>query len=546
VDRAKIGYAKIFERLLEDAGTMADQLDEYSALGDWRLFFWERDATAKVTAADVNRVAATYLTRNNRTVGVYYAAQKPERVEVPEVKDAATRMDGYTGRAPVATTKAFDATPENLEARVTRGTMGPIKTAFLAKPTQGDMVSMRLTLRYGNTDALAGRVTAAELLPSMLMSGSKNFTRQQLVDAVNKLGAGIAIGGPVGEMVVSVNAKKSDVPAVLAIVRDVLREPAFPQAEFEKLKAESLAGLAARKTEPGALAGIAVDRKVQPFPKSDVRYKATIEETIAAVKATTLSDVKAIYTDLIGAGTGELTVVGDIDAAVVTRELQPALAGWVSKVEYRRVPNEDFPGVKGETVRIETPDKENAIYTASLTFPMTDTDQDFPAMMLGTYILGGGSIESRLGTKVRKEKGLSYGVGADFSAHSVDRFATFSLFATTNPANMSKAAEAIAAELKAFLADGPSDTELAAAKKGFLEQFRQALAEDAVLVEILSNGLALNRTFARQAGMMQAMEKVTADDVRRAFRRAVDPAKLVIAEAGDFAKAGAVGVRTKK
>ena len=53
-------------------------------------------------------------------------------------------------------------------------------------------------------------------------------------------------------------------------------------------------------------------------------------------------------------------------------------------------------------------------------FPMKDDDPDYPALVMGNYVFGGGSLSSRLGDRVRQKEGLSYGVGSFFSADSLD------------------------------------------------------------------------------------------------------------------------------
>jgi zinc protease len=537
VERVRQRFTRTFERIQASAEAMADQLDEFTAVGDWRLFFLERDRCEKVTAADVNRVARAYLVRNNRTVGIYYPTKHAERVAIPEAPNLSDRLAGYSGRAATVAAATFDPTPENIEKRVVRGTLGPIKTAFLQKATRGDLMYLTLNLHYGNEQTLTGRTMAANLLPDMLQSGTKAHARQQFWDEIARLGSSVSVGGSPGLLQVTVSAKKANLPATLGLVRELLREPAFPASEFDTLKREILTALAARKAEPGTLAGQAVQKKLRNYPKTDIRHYTDTEESVERLKALTLDDVKSIYSDLLGAQFGELVAVGEFDTEVVTTGLGPALAGWTSKIEYQRIVTPAKPVDRGETIKIETPDKANAIYFAALSFPMTDTDSDYPAMIVGTSLMGGNTFVSRLGARVRKEKGLTYGIDAGFSADSMDPSASFSIEATTNPANMTKVRETVAAELQKFVADGVTEEELGAGKKGFLEEFKVALSSDAVIAHALANGLYLNRTFAHQAGLIRKVEALTPADIQRAFKRVVDPAKLVIAEAGDFAGA---------
>jgi zinc protease len=369
----------------------------------------------------------------------------------------------------------------------------------------------------------------------MLLAGSKKHTRQQLIDALNKLGAGIAINGGAGVLTVTVSADREHMAAALALAAEVLREPTFPEAEFATAKAASVAGVTARKTQPGALAFNAVIRKVRPFPPENIRYIPTIDESIERVKAVTLDDVKAVYAQ-IGADTGELVAVGDFDLPVVTDGLEPALTGWTSRVPYRRIGTDARPVAHGERIVIDTPDKANATYVALTTVPMTDDDPDYLAATVGVYLLGGDITTSRLGNRVREKAGLSYSIDAEFAADALDRSASFAVTASTNPANMPKVETLVGEELAKFLKDGPTAEELAAAKKTVREQLKMALTSDGAIAAILANNLYLGRTFERVSRQLKVLDGLTREDVRRATGKVLDPSKLVIGEAGDFKK----------
>src|SRR5437763_11586006 len=83
VERAKLRFDRQNEMLLTNSSMLASRLSEASALGDWRLLFIERDRLKTVTAAEVNRVAAAYLQRSNRSVGLFIPAEQPLRAAVP-------------------------------------------------------------------------------------------------------------------------------------------------------------------------------------------------------------------------------------------------------------------------------------------------------------------------------------------------------------------------------------------------------------------------------------------------------------------------------
>src|SRR5262249_48135589 len=157
----------------------------------------------------------------NRTVGMFIPAEKPERIAVPATPDVKSLVDDYRGRESMSAGETFDATPENIEARVKRMDLPEgIKATFLSKKTRGDEVRLLLTLRYGNENNLKGFQTAAELLPDLMLRGTKKLSYQEVRDQLDRLGATISGSASNGALSVgvarfSVQAKRETLPAVL-------------------------------------------------------------------------------------------------------------------------------------------------------------------------------------------------------------------------------------------------------------------------------------------------------------------------------------------
>src|SRR5206468_3488912 len=102
VEQARQRFKSYRDRLAANSQRIALELSEWAGAGDWKLFFLHRDRMEKVTAADVNKAAARYLVRANRTVGVYAPTKAAERAEVPTTPDVASLLKGYKGREAVA------------------------------------------------------------------------------------------------------------------------------------------------------------------------------------------------------------------------------------------------------------------------------------------------------------------------------------------------------------------------------------------------------------------------------------------------------------
>ena len=299
VQRAKQQIIKDYDLAAAETSQLAVALSEWAAQGDWRLYFLHRDRIEKVTPEDVQTVAAKYLQRNNRTVGMYIPTDKPERVAVPSTPDVDALVSNYQGRDPIAAGEAFDVSPANLEARTMRLTLPEgIRVALIPKKTRGEEVHATLTLRYGNAENLKGLEAAASFLPQLMLRGTKHLTRQQLMDELDRLKAHLGAGGgqgrggrgggapaaSAGSVSFSMQTKRDKLPAVLDLLRQVLREPTLPEEEFEILKRERLAGLEQMRTEPSALAQRTLTHLLATYPNDDVRYVPTIEEEIERVQ----------------------------------------------------------------------------------------------------------------------------------------------------------------------------------------------------------------------------------------------------------------------
>ena len=537
VERAKAKLAQRYDRLMSNSQFLAMQLSEWQACGDWRLLFLNHDAEAKVTPADVTRVAQKYFLRSNRTAGVYLPTQQPDRAEVPPTPDVGQLVKDYKGGDTTAAGEFFDPTPENIQKRTTYGELSTgVKTAVLPKKTRGERATLELTLRFGNPDSLKGQTTAAQFLGTLMTRGTKKHSRQEIEDALDKLKARLNAGSSAGQLTFTIECKRESIPGVLDLLTEMLREPTFPAEEFDVLKRQTREGLEQDRTDPQALAGRALQLKLYPYAKDDVRYVPTIDESLQRLEGVTVDHVRKLYEEQLDGQAGEFVAVGDLDPAPALKKVEDALKGWQAKTPYKRVERAFVEGVKADRVVIETPDKANAVYLAGVTFPLSDADPEDPALRVANFIFGGGPLSSRLVDRVRQKEGLSYHVASGFRAGSLDRSANVAINAICNPANIDKVDAAVLDETEKMRKSGVTDKEVEEAKAAYLAMRKVGRGNDGQVAGQLRELLYVGRTFAYEADLEKKIAALTAEPVSAAFQKYVDPSRLVIVEAGDFKK----------
>jgi zinc protease len=546
VERARQARLKDWELTLRNSERACIALSEWSGMGDWRLMFLYRDALKKVTPADVQHVAAAYLKPSNRTTGLFIPTDKPDRADIPPVPDVASMVRDYKGGVAIAQGEAFDPSPANIESHVTRSKLASGSTlVLLPKKTRGEAVHASLTFHFGDVTSLKGRRVAAGLAADMLLRGTTEHTRQQLKDELDRLKARVDVDGDAEHVTVDVETTRENLPAVMRLVGEILRHPAFPASEFEQLRQEKITEQEQARSEPFALGQIAFRRHLQTYGKDHPRYTATPEEQLEALRAATLDQVKAFYADFYGASAGEIAIVGDFDAAA-TKQLASDLFGdWRSKTAFVRITS-PYTQIAATSENIETPDKESAIFMAGERIRLRDTEADYPALVLGNFMTGGGFLNSRLTTRIRQKEGLSYGVGSFFVANHWDDNAVFGAYAIYAPQNAARLEAAFKDEMTQTLAKGFTETELAEAKKGWMQYNEVSRSKDDELASRLATLASEERTMAWVAELEKKVAALTADQVHEAMVRHVDMAQMTIVKAGDFAGAAKSGTPGKQ
>ena len=536
VDRAKTDYLSAIELAFNNPQGIGRQLSEWASMGDWRLLFLHRDRLEQVTPEDVHRVAQAYLKPSNRTIGYYYPADEtPARAEIPAPPDVAALLDGYVGRAAVAEGEAFDPTPANIEARTQKLVLpNGLQVALLPKENRGDAVNVSFQFRHGNEAALMGKATVSGLAGAMLMRGTKHRSRQEIQDELDRLKVQGGASGGLTAASGGFSTVRESLPEAFRLMAEVLREPAFDAGEFALIVEERLAGIEAQRSEPQPLAQLALARHLGDYPEDHPFYVPTFDERISRLESATLEQAHDFWESFYGTQNGALAIVGDFDPNEIVPLLHELFGDWTSNEEYVRMPN---PYREVETVSevIETPDKSNALMLAATVMPLRDDHPDYPALVLGNYMLGGGFLSSRLAVRIRQNEGLSYGVGSGLGASALDERATFNGYAIFAPENSDRVLTAFREEVDKVLESGFTSEEVEAAKSGMLDAAQNGRSGDGGVAGTLVSNLIVGRTMEFVEAHEAAIAALSPEDVLGAMQRHIDPARISVFRAGDFA-----------
>jgi zinc protease len=533
LERAKLKHLTEWELRFTNPEQVGVALSESIAQGDWRMFFVNRDKVRELTLADVNRVASSYLVRDNRTLGSYIPTEKPVRAPAPANVDVAALVKDYKGDAAAAQTEVFDASPAIIDKRTeTSQLANGMKVSLLAKGARGKAVSGNIHLHFGDEKSIFGLKAIGEATAAMLNKGTSTLSRQQIQDKFDQLKAQVGFHGGPTFAGVSFKTTRDNLPGVIALVSEVLKGATFPALALEEYKRQMLSAIDEQRKDPDAIVATELGRYGNPYPKGDVRYAATFDEQVDEIKSLTVEQLQAFHRKFYAAQFGQASFVGDLDAAPTKAALADAFGAWLTASSYTRVPSPRV-AVKADRFVFKTPDKQNAFMQVQQTFAVSDNDPDYPLLTLANFMLGQGG-SSRLWVRIREKDGLSYSVHSGVGWNNYEANSGWGASAIFAPQNRSKVETAFKEEVERLLKDGFDGKELQDAKQSLLNFRRLSRAQDANLSGALASNLKLGRSFAITQKVDDQIAAATLDQVNAAIRKHLQPASFVYGFGGDF------------
>jgi zinc protease len=357
----------------------------------------------------------------------------------------------------------------------------------------------------------------ASLTHSLLDMGVQGMDETQIASRLADLGAKLSGATEMDRASLALrtlSAADKRTPA-LDILRAVLVSPQFPTAVFEREKARSLAALKESLTRPETIASRAFWSAL--YPEHPYGLKSTPESIAALTRDELASFYKTHYT----AQRASVAIVGDLSRSDAEALAQHLTANLPHGAELSAPSEPKLPHAAEQ--RIAHPAAQAHIL---LGLPAIKRgDPDFFPLLVGNYSLGGGGFVSRLMKEVRDQRGLAYSVHSYFQPMA--QLGPFQMSLQTKKTQANEALKVAREVLEGFLAEGPSASELNAAKQNLMGSFPLRLDSNKKILDNLSvigfYGLSLNYL----EHYAENIETVTQADIKAAFSRHVKPEHLI-------------------
>ena len=477
------------------------------------------DAIRKVTVDDVNRVAKQYLL-NAATIT---ATLKPVPTGAPVSAKGFGGAESVTAAPTKPVTlpdwaaKRLDtlAIPENyLQVSDTKLANG-IRLIVRTDTTSPTVTVMGSVQHNSDLQSPTGQDGVADILDGLYSYGTTSLDRLAFAKALDDIAATESAGYNF-----SVKVLKEYFSQGVQLLADNELHPALPQQAFMITQQQTAQFVAGNLQSPGYRTSRALDLALLPAGDPVLR-----EVTPDTVKKLTLDEVKQYHDTTIRPDLTTIVVIGDITPDDAKAVIEKSFGDWKASGEK---PNTTLPPVpvnKSSAANVADAQAVQDSVTLAEQVDINRFNPDYYPLQLGNHVLGGGFYATRLYHDLRQVAGYVYTVGVDMNASKTR--ASYSVDYGCDPPNVSKARALIVRDLNAMRTTDVSDAELRQAKALLLRQIPLAeSSEDAVAGGLLVRadmGLPLDEPIVAA----KKYYALTADDVKAAFAKHVDPDNLV-------------------
>ena len=397
---------------------------------------------------------------------------------------------------------------------------------LLAERHENPIIDMAVSFRgAGNASDPDGKSETAAFTAALLPGGTKEMDEETFNAQTN--GLAVEIGSSADNETATATLRSLSRPDTLkkavSLFNGALARPRFDEAVFRRNQTQAATVLQQQETKPDFTAARTLVRLSYP----DHPYGKGAYTTVQSINSITIDDIRAFYRTRYGKNNAVVAIVGDIDRKGADRLVQDALSGLPD----RAAASADVPPVKKHPAQRRDIPFAGEQAQIMLGMPLiTRNDPDYYVLIAGNYVLGGGGFDSRLMEVLRNQRGDTYGV---YSNLTPERQAGMFTIAYSSRKPAARASLAAAQEvIRQFIAEGPTEKEMAQAKANITGSFPLRFDSNAKLLGYLNLIGVYNLPDDYLEAYPKAVAKLTAADVKAAWQKRVRPEDLNIVVVG--------------
>jgi zinc protease len=579
LQRAKSANRKSTILAAADPMMLARQIGESEAVVDWKWYVTYDDNFDAVTVEDVQKVAGTYFSRDNRTVG--YFIPKTEEELAAEAESASVGVSHGSPAAGIAggakkvggpsqvkpdtnggeghkVSSASGSSRNAGEAHLAPTNVGsgqgllqesgkrkPFAEQVVIKKLKNGMTVVYMPNRNTGSVSIVGKLRAGyyfadqikSLIPSvisdMVTRGSAKYSKTVIAEILENMGASLSLRADNFAINFGSQVVTSDLPELFDVLSDILINPIFAKDELEKCQTEFVSYITEKMTNTGSRARNQILQTL--YPSESVYYARPFEMQIEEIKGMTDADLRDYHKKQFSPQGMILSIVGDIDEAQAFELVEKSFGNWTGPTPQEiSVPAVARPQT---SVRVDVPiaDKANVDIVIGHPAELRRTDPDFFAALLANAALGKDTLSSRLGVAVREKAGLTYGIYSGFDDVGFGS-APWMITLSVNPDNIDRALGLISNVVDDYVSGGISDKELEDEKGRTEGQFLVGLRTSYAIASTLAQYQFLGLDTAMLDGFPEKIRAVTKDQVNEAIKKFLQINKSTTVIAGTFPK----------
>ncbi|MEH2452668.1 MAG: pitrilysin family protein [Nostoc sp.] len=516
----------------QDITSQASQLGYNQTIaGDYRFIEKYLAAIAKVTPAEVQQAAKTYLNPAKQTIGFFEPTQPDGKPGTSSAGSGRT-VENFSPGKPVDPAElakylppATSATDSGKQSLPEEFTLNNGLRVLLLSDRNLPTINLSGQIDAGTEFDGNQKAGLANLTATNLMNGTQTKNALTLAKTLEDRGADLNFGASREGVSVSGEGLSANLPILIQTLADVLENATFPADQLELSRQRALISLKVQLDDPRGLGRQVFQQAI--YPENHPFHSFPTAESL---KSVTRDDLLGFYQTHYRPDTTTIALVGDFDPVKVKALLNQAFGKWqaTGKLPVLKIASVSLPQTLTRLNKL-IPGKTEAVTYIGYN-GIARKDPRYYAALVLNQILGGDTLSSRLGTEVRDRQGLTYGIYSGFAAGINP--GPFLIQMQTAPGDTQKAIASTLALLKQLREQGVTEAEFNTAKRSITNSYPVDLANPSDVSSIILSNAVLGLSLAEIREFPQKIQAVTMAHLQQAIEDLIKPENLVIVTAG--------------